>query len=65
VALRKGESVGVSPDVHMVSTAQLYEIADELRETHLVNAEIAWREEGPSSMLFFKPWRAASRNGDL
>jgi hypothetical protein len=65
VALNDGESLGVSPDANEVSKEKLYEIADELRETYQVEAEIAWREEGRSSALFFKPWRDVRRNGDL
>jgi hypothetical protein len=48
--------VGVSPDDEGVSTERPYEIADELREEHDVNAEIAWREEGQGAVLYFKPW---------
>ena len=65
VALKDGGSVGVLPDAHGVSNERLYEVADELRETYQVEADIEWRRNGWSSVLFFTPWPDVRSNGDL
>ena len=45
----------VSPTEHEVSTIELYEIADQVREAQEANVEIVWRDDGT---LIFEPWGA-------
>jgi hypothetical protein len=47
--------VGVSPTKHELSTIDLCQLTDQVREAQEANVEIVWREDGT---LIYEPWGA-------
>jgi hypothetical protein len=51
--LNEGHTVLVSPTEHGLSSVELFELADQIREQHQAGVEIVWR---PNGTLAYEPW---------